>query len=220
MKYKKEWPLRIKMRMSEKYGIHMDQSTIYRILKRRNIRYYNEYFKEKKNRKLYALPIPGMEIQMDTSFPFGYHRKFVIYGAIDDCTRIVYSKVYNSACLENTRKFIKEIVKRFPFWISKIRTDQGREFSKRITKYLKRFNIEHIQNEPYHPEHNGKIERYHKTENEEINTRNYLISFEEANYNLRQRNSYYNNCRRHTGLWMNNRTPYGKYLEFKQKMGT
>jgi hypothetical protein len=46
--------------------------------------------------------------------------------------------------------------------------------------------------------------------------RAYLISIEEANYNLRQRLSYYNNKRRHTGLWMNNLAPYDKFLEIKK----
>jgi hypothetical protein len=47
----------------------------------------------------------------------------------------------------------------------------------------------------------GKIERYHLTEkNGEVEKRAYLITIEEANYNLRQRISYYNNYRQHTGI--------------------
>jgi hypothetical protein len=108
----------------EDMGIVMNQTTVYRILKRRNVRYHSTYEKEKKHRKLYSLAIPGAEIQMDTSYPFGYHRKFVIYSCIDDCTRMTYSKAYESANIENTKKFIDELLQRYPFGIRSIRTDQ------------------------------------------------------------------------------------------------
>jgi hypothetical protein len=86
------------MRLDEECGIKIDQSTIYRILKRKNIRYYDDYSREKRKRKkdikLYVLDNPGREVQLDTSFPYGRRRKLVIYSAIDDCTRKVYSKAY------------------------------------------------------------------------------------------------------------------------------
>jgi len=218
MKYNQEWPERLKMRLDEKYWIHMNQSTIYRILKRRNVRYYNAYEKEKKQRKMYTLEIPWMEIQMDTWYPFGYHRKFVIYSCIDDCTRMTYSKAYENANIESTKDFINQLIKRYPFVIISIRTDQWREFSKTITKYLKDLNIKHIKNEPYHPEHNGKIERYHLTEALwEVKNRPYLISIEEANYMLRNWLSFYNYCRPHTGIGMEKLSPHAKYLQFMSK---
>jgi len=221
MKYKKEWPLNLQIRLDEKYWIHMDQSTIYRILKRRNVRYHETYQKEKKQRKMYSLGMPWMEIQVDARYPFGYHRKFVIYSCIDDCTRMAYSKAYEHANIESTKDFINEIIKRYPFAIISIRTDQWREFSKTITEYLENLNINHIKNEPYHPEHNGKIERYHLTEkNWEVMNWAYLISIEEANYNLRQRTSYYNYYRQHTGIWMEKLSPHAKYLQCIQKMRT
>jgi len=221
MKHKQEWPERLKMRLDEKYWIHMDQTTVYRILKRRNVRYHNAYQKEKKQRKMYTLERPWMELQVDTWFPFGHHRQFVIYSAIDDCTRIVYSKAYENANTENTKDFIKELIRRFPFAIMSVRTDQWREFSKTITKYLEGLDINHIKNEAYHPEHNGKIERYHFTENMwEVRNRPYLISIEEANYMLRNWLSYYNYCRPHTGIGMKKLSPRAKYLEARLKMGT
>jgi putative transposase len=218
MKYKQEWPANLKIRLDEKYGIYMDQSTIYRILKRINVRYYNAYQKEKKQRKMYSLEIPWIEIQVDAWYPFGRHRKFVIYSWIDDCTRRVYSKAYESANIVNTKDFIDELIRRFPFAIIGIRTDQWREFSKTITGYLESLHINHIKNEPYHPEHNGKIERYHLTESLwEVKNRPYLISIEEANYMLRNWLSFYNYCRPHTGIGMEKLSPHAKYLQFMYK---
>ncbi len=221
MKYKQEWPANLKIRLDEKYGIHLNQSTVYKILKRRNVRYYNAYQKEKKTRKMYSLEIPWMEIQVDTWYPFGRHRNFVIYSWIDDCTRRVYSKAYEHANIVNTKDFMNELIRRFPFAIISIRTDQWREFSKTITGYLEGLHINHIKNEPYHPEHNGKIERYHFTESMwEVRNWPYLINIEEANYMLRNWLSYYNYCRPHTGIGMGKLSPHAKYLQFIQKMGT
>lgn len=219
MQHKMEWPVELKYRLEEEENIVIDQSTVYRILKRRKVRYYNLIERPKKEPKLYCLGIPWEELQIDTAYPFGKHRKFVVYDAIDDCTRIVYSKAYESACLESTIDFINELIRRMPFSIKTIRTDQWREFSKTITKYLETVGINHAQNEPYHPEHNGKVERYHGTQNKrEIRKWPYLISIEEANYMLRQRNSQYNTKRKHTGLAMNRMTPYEKLDTLRKKI--
>jgi len=213
--YKKEWPVRLSMRLEEECGIKIDQSTIYRILKRRNIRYYMDYSKEKKIRKkkatLYVLDNPWREVQLDTSFPYGRRRKLVIYSAIDDCTRKVYSKAYRRHWLNSTKRFIAELRKNSEYKIETIRTDQWSEFSNSISLYLESRWINHIKNEAYHPEHNGKVERYHRTMKEEsISKWREWIWIEEANYQLRQWMAYYNRKRKHTWLWMNWLTPEQK----------
>lgn len=215
LQHKMEWPVELKYRLEETWVV-MDQSTVYRILKRKNVRYYKLVERPKKVPKLYVLGIPGQEIQIDTCYPFGKHRKFVVYDAIDDCTRVVFSRVYENATVENTQKFIAELIKRMPFSVTTVRTDQWREFSKTITRYLEELGIHHIKNEAYHPEHNWKVERYHGTQKKrEINKRPYLISVEEANYRLWQRTSHYNYNRKHTWLGMNRMTPYQKFEQSK-----
>lgn len=209
--YKREWPQKIADRL-KKERIEIDQSTVYRILKRLHVRYHRGYEKKKKEVKLYVLENPWDELQMDTSYPYGRHRRFVIYSAIDDCTRIVYSKAYESANLENTKDFVEYVLNHRKSKVKRFRTDQWREFSKTITSWLReKWKIEHTMNEPYHPEHNGKIERYHRTEyEEEVSKRPYMISIKEANYMLTQYANYYNYERKHRGLGMNWMTPYEK----------
>ena len=214
-KYKKEWPVRLSMRLEEECNIDIDQSTVYRILKRRNIRYYEDYSKQKKERKkktrLYVLDSPWREVQVDTSFPYWRSRKFVIYSAIDDCTRKVYSKAYRRHWLNSTKRFILELRRRVGYRIETIRTDQWSEFSSSITDWLLARGIHHIKNAAYHPEHNGKVERYHRTMKEEaISKWHHEIWIHEANYMLRHWMAHYNRKRRHTWLWMNWLTPEQK----------
>lgn len=214
-----EWPVELKYRLEREEQIVIDQSTVYRILKRRKVRYYEISPRPKKVPKLYTLGSPWDEVQVDTWFPFGRQRRFVVYNAIDDCTRMVVSKAYESASLVSTLDFMKEIMTKMPFGIKVIRTDQWREFSKTLTQYLEQLEVQHIKNEPYHPEHNGKVERYHGTEEKrEVRHWPYLISIEEANYFLWQRNAFYNRKRPHTGLWMNRQTPYEKLVSLAKNV--
>lgn len=217
--HQREWPVKLTMRLCDEHEIEIDQSTVYRILKRRKIRYHQDYERPKRKKKLYALDSPGRELQVDTSFPFGYQRKFVVYSAIDDCSRLVYSRVCDGATSKNSIQFMQELIRKTPFRIERIRTDQWREFAKTLTEWLTGVGIKHQMNEPYHPEHNGKVERYHRTmKSEEIYQWPYLISIEDANYMLRQRMKYYNEKRRHTGLWMNGMTPKQKLQELSKNV--
>lgn len=209
--YRRDWPVELADKLEREEWIKIDQSTVYRILKRNCIRYHPEWEKPKKKKPtLYVLDRPWREIQVDTSFPFWYSRKLVVYSWIDDCSRLVFSMAYERHTLESTQDYIAKLAQRSPFQIEKIRTDQWREFSQTITEYLYDcYSIEHIKNQPYHPEHNGKVERYHRTmKAKEISYRPYTISVEEANYRLWLWSSYYNTQRKHSWLWMDRKTPY------------
>ena len=104
---------------------------------------------------------------MDTKYPYGFKQGKVIYTIIDDTSRWVFAYSYNKANAENTLDFLHKVIKRAPFTIQKIRTDQGKEFIANIVEsFLKKHGIIHRRNTPYCPEENCKIERFHRTLNE------------------------------------------------------
>ena len=149
--------------IADQLTISINQSTIYRILKRKAVRYYYNYKHKRRKKKSYCLSWPGEELQLDTCYPFGYSRKAIVYDVIDDCSRWAFAKVMKNKTQETTIIFLKELIARAPFTIRAIRTDQGTEFSKKVTEFLEENGIEHRKNPPYTPQHNGKIERYHRT---------------------------------------------------------
>jgi transposase len=114
-------------RLEYEYNLSLHPVTIYRILKRTNTRYQDYYSMTQRNwvKKLYSHEVHGQEVQLDTSYPFGYKQGKVIYSGIDDATRFVFSYTYPVANAINTVNFIGKLIERFPFKIQKIRTDQG-----------------------------------------------------------------------------------------------
>jgi transposase InsO family protein/predicted DNA-binding protein YlxM (UPF0122 family) len=198
-------------------NINIHPTTIYRILKRNNIRYTDQYSATRKKwkKQLYSHQTPGTELQMDTKYPYGYKQGKVIYTIIDDASRWVFAWSYNSANQSNTLDFLDKVQKHIPFLISKIRTDQGKEFiAIKVKEYFKKHNIEHRINTPYCPEENGKIERFHRTLNEKGLRFGFkpTDNLETTQYKLILFLQYYNYRKKHRGLGMEGRTPYEKLL--------
>lgn len=196
----------------------INPSTIYRILKRNNIRYTDKHSHTRKKWKkmLYAHQTPGKELQMDTKYPYGYKENKVIYTIIDDATRWVFAWSYEKANAENTLDFLEKVFTRAPFPIQKIRTDQGKEFvASKVRVCLKNNRIEHRLNTPYCPEENGKIERFHRTLNEKALRFGFTPheSLDEMQYRLSLFLHYYNWRKKHRGLGMDGLTPTERLRE-------
>lgn len=208
-----EGPLWIKDELQDKYSISLNQSTIYRILKRKKARYYQNYHYLKRKKKRYCLDQPGRELQLDVHFPFGYSRQDVLYDAIDDCSRFVDAKMMHGHNINSSIEFVEYLISHVPFKISAIRTDQGMEFQERFTKYLKSVDIEHKKNPAYTPQHNGKIERYHRTFKESEGFKwGYNEDLDCLNYRLKLWLFHYNYEKKHSGLGMNRFTPVQKLI--------
>lgn len=207
-------------RIQAEYNITIHSVTIYRILKRNNIRYTKDYQYTKKQwkKQLYSHTIPGKELQMDTKYPYGYKEGKVIYTIIDDASRWVFAYCYEKANQENTLDFLEKVFRIAPFPIQKIRTDQGREFiANTVKEYLKKREVAFRNNTPYCPEENGKIERFHRTLNEKAIRWGYAFkpsqSLEEMQYQLTLFLHYYNYQKKHRGLGMDGMTPFEKLQE-------
>jgi putative transposase len=205
-------------RLQEEYNIALHSTTIYRILKRNNIRYTKYYQATKKRwkKQLFSHQTPGQELQMDTTYPFGYKQGKVIYTIIDDASRWAFVWGYSKVNAQNTEDFIKKVLIRAPFYIQKIRTDQGKEFANlKVRELLEQNNIIHRLNTPYCPEENGKIERFHGTLNQKLFRYGFTPnqSMDQMQYKLNLFLHYYNYRKKHRGLGMNGKTPMKRLEE-------
>jgi len=199
-------------------NITLHPTTIYRILKRKGIRYGEQqtWTKKRWKKQLFAHQTPGKELQMDTKYPYSYKEGKVIYTIIDDATRWAFAWSYRNANKGNTVDFLRRVLKRTPFTIQKIRSDQGKEFiANDVKDFLKVNHIEYRNNTPYCPEENGKIERFHRTLTEKALNWGFYPqdSLDEMRYKLSLFLHYYNYRKKHRGLGMNGKTPMERLAE-------
>jgi transposase InsO family protein len=136
------------------------------------------------------------------------------FTAIDDCTRIRVLKVYD-ACNQTTAiRFADEVIRRLPFRIHVVQTDNGAEFQSKFHWHLQELDIRHVYIRPRTPRLNGKVERSHRVDDQEF----YQLLDQDGisddihlfNDKLREWEDYYNYYRPHAGL--GGQTPYERLM--------
>jgi len=196
--------------------IQLSRSTIYRILVRRRVLKVKEGQKRNPHPLKYTKGYPGEEVQADTTEPYGKN-KGVMFNLVDDYSRWARSYFYQQNNSLNARLCLEHFLSSVPFPVTAIRVDNGSEFKKHFQVFCNTYGIRLIRNPIHTPEHNGKVERLHRTVDEEClwrippKDRNNL---ELVNYQLAKYNHWYNTKRRHQGYKMNKLTPQRKIETF------
>jgi len=189
-------------------GHQVHPSTVWRIWKRHELARVRVRFPRPKPQR-YVKEAVGEEIQMDTSFPWGRGASRVCFDCLDDRSRFAFAKLFERCDQDSSIAFLHFVIARAPFVIRAIRTDCGREWSTRFSIACALASIRHIRNEPYHPEHNGKIEKFH----DGLKYRCFYIylhpsdCIEQQNADLYQWLVWYNYHKIHLGMGMDKKTP-------------
>jgi transposase InsO family protein len=153
----------------------------------------------------YEKQVPGHHIQVDVKFlkfekPTGKTVRRFQYTAIDDATRIRSLKVYSKHTMANAIDFVDYVIKKFPFRIHTIRTDNGHEFQSQFHWHLADLGISHVYIKPRTPRLNGKVERSHGTDQTEFYQLLTYTDDVDLNKKLADWETYYNFHRPHGGL--------------------
>ena len=116
------------------------------------------------------------QVIFNNSHPEGYQE--YQYTAIDDCTRLRLAKTYEELCPANSVDFARRMLEVFPFSIEEVQTDYGTEFTYIFMPHLKKPHpFEEFLKENgirrklipiATPKQNGKVERSHRTDDEEF----------------------------------------------------
>ena len=148
--------------------------TVYRILKRHGL---HRLPRDKRRRALhtrrYAKRTPGHHVQVDVKFltlstANGKRLRRYQYTAVDDAMRIRALKAYRRHTQKNAIDFIDYVIKKFPFRIHTVRTDRGHEWQAKFHWHVEDRGIRHVYIKPRSPQLNGKVERSHRTDEEEF----------------------------------------------------
>ena len=133
----------------------------------------NRYLVRKIHTQRYEQKVPGHQIQVDVKFLIFHGKdgktiKRYQYTAIDDATRVRALKVYDRHTQANAIAFIDHVIARFPFRIREVRTDNGHEFQAKFHWHVEDQGIRHAYIKPSSPQLNGKVERSHRTDEQEF----------------------------------------------------
>ena len=201
----------VKLRKS---GYERSITSLYRVMQRMGIYKKTPSKKKQYEPKAYQqMTYPGERIQVDVKYvPLNCLTKeiketdgrYYQYTAIDEYTRkrvLWASKEHSTYASE---EFLKIIMKKFPFKIECIQTDNGTEFTNRLNpqatnkktkfeKALEKLGIRYKLIKPKTPRHNGKVERSHRKDQERFYYKKQFKSFEEFERKLGYWEKEYNN---------------------------
>jgi transposase InsO family protein len=205
-------PMRIVWYLARYHGIKISDAGVYRILRRHGLsRLPGRTRVRKIHTTRYNKLVPGHHIQMDVKFltflgKDGQKIRRFQYTAIDDATRIRALKIYERHTQANAIKFVDHVIATFPFRVREIRTDNGHEFQAKFHWHVEDQGIRHAYIKPSSPQLNGKVERSHRSDEQEFSQ---LLSYKgnvdlEAKLQVWER--FYNLARPHGAH--NGKTPY------------
>jgi len=219
-------------RLIKTKDLHIPVSTIGKILKQERLtRKYR--VKKIKYKYIRALRQPGELVEIDVKHvPSPIKgKKYYQYTAIDTASRWRYLEAYDEEISFHSVKFLKEVLRKFPYKIQAIKTDNHSTFTnyyvgttKRsdmmqkeihsLDKFCGKKKIIHYLIDPGKPNQNGTVERSHREDEEKFYQKKHFKSFNDLKKKMRIWNDYYNNLE-HCSL--NGKTPNEMLELFNQK---
>jgi transposase InsO family protein len=205
-------PQRITWYLERYHGVQTSCSTVYRTLIRNGMRRLPKHVGRRAvHTHRYSKRVPGHHIQVDVKFlslktADGSRVRRFQYTAIDDATRVRALRIYRRHNQKNAIEFIDYVIEKFPFRIHTVRTDRGHEFQAQFHWHVEDRGINHVYIKPRSPQLNGKVERSHRSDQEEFYQ---LLTYtDDVNLNekLSEWERFYNYDRPHGAF--NGKTPY------------
>lgn len=211
----KKCALKLKWDLEEQ-GISLHERTIGKFIKTEGLtrKYRVRKIQYKYLRKSLA---PGEMIEIDVKYvPQKLkERRYFQYTAIDCATRWRYLKVYSEQTKGSSVEFLREVIKRFPYPVKAVKTDNHATFTNRYNGYYRsdllfprphvfeelcrEHGITHYLIDPGKPQQNGTVERSHRSDQETFYDQTEFQTFEELCYKIQLWNMYYNDLK-HCGL--------------------
>ncbi len=205
-------PQRIAWYLERYHGFTTSCSSVYRTLKRNGIGPLpRKVGRRALHTRRYAKQVPGHHIQVDVKSlalktQDGRKIRRYQYTAIDDATRVRALKIYCRHNQKSSIDFIDYVVEKFPFRIHTVRTDRGHEWQAQFHWHVEDKGIQHVYIKPRSPQLNGKVERSHRSDQEEFYQLLTYTDDVDLNSKLARWEEFYNHNRPHGAH--GGKTPY------------
>jgi transposase InsO family protein len=198
-------PIRIVWYLARYHAITISDAGVYRILRRHGLSRLPGGTRVRKiHTQRYQQQMPGHQIQVDVKFlkfedKDGPVKRYQ-YTAIDDATRIRALKIYDRHNQSNAIDFINTVR------IREVRTDNSHEFQAQFHWHVEDLGIRHAYIKPASPQLNGKVERSHRTDEQEFYQLLTYTDDIDLQARLSEREQFYNLSRPHGAF--NGKAPY------------
>lgn len=153
-------------------GTTVSTMTYWRILKRhaRIVPYRTRKHRPPKPRvNLAEVRLPGDLLQLDVKYGRdGVGHRVYQYTIIDVVTKWRHLEVHRHADMATTVRFLAIVLHIAPFSVRCIQTDNGGEFGRTVTAWLRSNGIRHVFSHKHRPQENAYVERSHRTDEEEF----------------------------------------------------
>ncbi len=205
-------PQRITWYLERYHGVETSCSSVYRTLIRHGLRHLPKNVGRRAiHTRRYAKQVPGHHIQVDVKFlslkaEDGTKVRRFQYTDIDDATRIRALRIYRRHNQTSAIDFVDYVIEKFPFRIHTIRTDRGHEFQALFHWHIEDKGIRHVYIKPRTPQLNGKVERSHRSDQEEFYQLLTYTDDVDLNQKLAEWERFYNYDRPHGAF--DGKTPY------------
>lgn len=183
---------------------------------------------------------PGEKIQVDVKYvPKKCMSKelqekgerFYQYTAIDEYSRLRYTWFTNAHDTYASSEFAKRLIKYFPFKIETIQTDNGFEFTNRLSwqaflknkktmfeKTLEELGLKYKVIKPHTPKQNGRVERSHRKDQERFYYKRVFYSLEDLRNQGKEWRKEYNNFPMRPLEWLSPREFIEKYKSQEESL--
>ena len=204
--------------LCEKWGYERSYGGFKRIASR--LKSAKRRKKTKKKPRPYKRALyPGQKVQVDVKYVpkecVVGGQKYYQFTATDECTRWTFREMYDEHSTYSAKDFLKKLIKAAPFPIREIQTDNGTEFTNALLvvkakhktlfeKALEDMDIVYHRIRIATPQHNGKVERQHRTDTLRFYARLRMFSLADGRAQLAV---YQRNSNNHIKTCLNMRSP-------------
>ena len=185
---------------------------------------------------------PGEKIQIDVKYvpkkcmspelqEIG--EKYYQYTAIDEYSRLRYTWFTNAHDTYASSEFIRKVVRYYPFKIKAVQTDNGMEFTNRLSwnaflknkktifeETLEELKIEYKTIKPHTPKQNGRVERSHRKDQERFYYNRVFYSLEDLRNLGKEWRKEYNNFPMKPLGWLSPNEFIKKYKSQEESLET
>ena len=186
------WGAEVLQAHAEKmYGIKTSLYTVRGLLKRKQLVKRVRRKRKSKHTKRVKIFHPGAHTQMDVRYlnHLREEKTCYVYNFVDHASKWTFKRVYRSYGSLETKEFMEEVLKRCPFPIERLQTDNGVEFTYRfrsdrehvLQRICKQNGIRLRYIPPGEKELQGLVEGHHRLDKDEFFSKIGRHTVEETN---------------------------------------